>query len=632
MPSGFETIGWVLTVKDKATTAVDKIVKHMEKRVEEIAYSTGDVSKRFYEWGNKRGKLLKGVANAAGFITQSFGQVFNSLRLELGQGTIKKLVVFREKMVKGFDAIATFIPNRIKAVRKRWAEFSAFMNKDRTWGELLKGTKGALVKGVTGLVTGFTRLGKGVKGLGGGLAGPVGKLGGILVSVGKFAGGGILGVIGKIVGLVEPLISMIVDQFEPAMETFSAIVSTAFGPLGELFEIIAQNLAESIVPFIKPLATFLELAAVKAAVFVQQLLKGKPERLMVGIFAIVRKLAPVVMKLFDTLLKAGGKIGEALLRVVEKAGPALLDLAVGLLDAIIPLIPPLTKITITLLEKVLVPILLKLADWLEKWMPDITTFIEALAIGLDDIATRVDDFYGNFNKYMGQFNYLFVDPITDGIADVIYWFMELPDTIAGGFKSMYAHVTGFIDDVKKAVSLGWKLIVSGLGLDTLGKDASKAFGALLAAMQSPLETMKTFINTYIMGPLDSLLNASLPVIGKLSDVLNKLPGVKITTPLPRLAEGAVVEGPRGRGIQATVGEAGQELIMPLKPDVLERVLTPIIPNIKFPMLDKLVEIADGIYNTLQRGTVRVSSADAPARAERQDNAVLAPGMYGGGSW
>ena len=46
---------------------------------------------------------------------------------------------------------------------------------------------------------------------------------------------------------------------------------------GESLEIIARNLALQLVPIIRPLAAFLELAAVQIGLLVTDLLKGKPE-------------------------------------------------------------------------------------------------------------------------------------------------------------------------------------------------------------------------------------------------------------------------------------------------------------------------------------------------------------------
>ena len=54
------------------------------------------------------------------------------------------------------------------------------------------------------------------------------------------------------------------------------------------------------------------------------------------------------------------------------------------------------------------------------------------------------------------------------------------------------------------------------------------------------------------------------------------------------------------------------------------------------MLDKLVEIAQGIHQVLSQGTVKVAQAGGIPQMrepERETNDIaLAPGMYGGGGW
>lgn len=638
MPSGFETIGWVLTVKNKATTAVDKIVKHMEKRVEEIAYSTGNVSKQFYEWGNKRGKLLKGVANTTGYITSAFEQVFNSLRLESGLAVIKYLPMLRDKFIGAVDAITNFIPNKIKLIKKKWGDFSAFMNKDRTWGELLKGAKGALVKGVTSLATGFTNVSKRAAGFVKSLktvwkdSERVAKLGRWLEDRGGVVGI-LLGPFGSLFKLLTPLIDMIAEQLSPAIETFSAIVSTAFGPFGELLEIVAQNLAEAIVPFIKPLASFLELAAVKVGVMIQQLLKGKPEKVMVGVMGIVGKAAPIVMRLMDTVLKAGMEIGGGLFKALEEVGPSLLELAVGLLNAIIPIIPPLTKIAVTLLEKVFIPGLLKIAKWLEAWMPEITAFIEAFAIGLGQLGETLDDFFGpKFKKYISDFKILFIDPLMVYVEKAINYAGKLIDVfrmegVFEGTKKLVVDFFGFLGDA----------ITKVLKMVGLVKDETAAIAI------SDTERARALASD---AAIQKEVQARLARGESIADLQNKSrvakPAPKTTVPgillghrdqlseaMKGMADGGIVT----RETIARVGEKGKEAVLPLDGEVLGRTFAPMLRDLKFPALEKLVEIAQHLQAVLMNGSVRVTSADVGKTADRDNgNISMAPGMYGGGSW
>jgi len=462
MADGFETIGWVLKVENKATSQVDKIVSHLEKQVADVAYQVGDFGKQFYALGEKQGKVGKGLANAAGLITTSFGRVFGSLRVEMQELFIN---TFSDVTKKGiYAASGLFIKGitgyvkGINKVKTAWTDFTTFMTTERTWGEILDtGTKSAKK-----LSLGILSLAKSSLGYAKSLGGPtiaagwmkvttalrsgtqnigaffqkvlsIKKIGDAFRSVGGIVGM-ILGPFGKILDLFSPLIDMIVDEFTPAMETFSDIIKSAFGPLGMTFEILARNLATAIVPFIKPLASFVELAAVQIGTMVQELLKGDLGGLMADLVGMFNQMRPVAMHLITVLMDAGKKIGGALLRALTKVGPALLKLVAGLLEAIIPLVPPLTNIAVTLLEKVLVPALLGIAGWLDRWMPTITEFIDAFAIGIGKIAVKVDDFFSNIGKYADQFKALFIDPITSWLSDlwttVVGYVMELPGKVS----------------------------------------------------------------------------------------------------------------------------------------------------------------------------------------------------------
>jgi phage-related protein len=604
MADGFETIGWVLKVEDKATTTMKKIVSALEAQVEKVAYSAGSFTQKIRGWGDKQGDVLKGVSKLAAGISESFGQVFGSLAMESGTFLVDKLKGYIEKGTTPFTSILA-IPVKIK---QGWKDLGKFFKKERTWGELLESS----AVGVKKLNTGMLGLGKTVRGTASGVWSKMfGKpaqldmkgatqnasflrrqidgiytIGAGFKKLGGLAGI-ILGPFGKLLDLFSPFIDMIVEMLVPAFETFAAIIKTAFGPLAMTLEIVAQSLATAIVPFIKPLAAFLEIAAVQVGVMIQELLKGKPEAIFAGLFEILNAARPVLMHLMTVLFDAGKQIGGALFRTLVKVGPALLQLAVGLLDAIIPLIEPLTKLAVVLLEKVFVPALLAIAGWLDRHMPTISMLIEMLSEWITETAVKVDDFFSNFGKYANDFKVLFIDPVMSYIQPLI----DLIEGVASGIKGLIGGDTAAERPMPEA--------------DVTGQ----AGGGQAAALREAAEREKALVG---------LTGAEREAV--LQEMNRKRRG---------MAAGGVALKP----MVPLIGEAGPEMVLPLRPDVIERTLAPIIPSIKFPALDRLVELASSIDRTLSQGTMRVLTTNPAQRApDSGSDIALAPGMVGGGSW
>jgi hypothetical protein len=660
---GFETIGWVLKVQDKATAQVDKIVGVMDKQIASIAYATGNVSNAIAAWGERNGPAAKGVAALTTLVTRSLGSVGNSARVELqdalvrgfeaaAKGGIGALGNVMTKGLRGAEAgIVKFADAYVGAVVsgiEKAQSFWAFLSKrEFTFGELFgKGAEGTKKLGL-----GFVSLAKSVggatkaiggagaasfagawKAVGAGLRSGAQNIGTFfqkLISIEKIAkffkgAGGVVGILlgpfGKLLDLFQPIIDLLVEQFTPAFETFSAILKTALGPFSMTLELIAQNLAHAIMPLVKPLASFLELAALHVGVLVAELLKGKPEGIMATMFGVIKKAQPVLMRVLSVLLDAGKQIGGTLLDGAMKLLPVIVDLGVKLLDAFLPLIPPLTKLAVALLEHVFIPALLAIAKILDEHViPFIADWMPAVGILIEDTAAQVAEFWGNIGKYANDFKILFIDPITGwltGLWDTIINFLAtLPDKAADMLRSVGASARSLLDT---------------LGLGNVGARVQGVFGALAQIVTTPLDTMKGVLNDYLISFANDALKWEVPVVGgSLAEALGLAPGYVI----PKLAEGGIVEGQRGKGITANLGEAGPEAVIPLKREVLERTLAPIIPDIKFPALDRLVELAQGIDRTLSQGTLRVLTMNPEARDERgAGDIMLAPGMAGGGSW
>ena len=100
--------------------------------------------------------------------------------------------------------------------------------------------------------------------------------------------------------------------------------------------------------------------------------------------------------------------------------------------------------------------------------------------------------------------------------------------------------------------------------------------------------------------------------------------------IPMLAEGGIA-GVAGDAALAAVGEAGPEAILPLKADVIERVLTPLLPKIELPGLGEAVGWLQRIHERLS-GVLRVQEVSGRTGGNgsggEDDSLASAPGLSG----
>ena len=134
------------------------------------------------------------------------------------------------------------------------------------------------------------------------------------------------------------------------------------------------------------------------------------------------------------------------------------------------------------------------------------------------------------------------------------WFKDLWNGIVSGVttavskvKSAFNTVVTFFSNTIAKIKAVFKEIGS-----KAGEIVSSAFKAVVNG---------------VLKAMESILNTPIKAINKLTDVINKVPGINLgklnTFNLPRLAKGGIINMP-GRGIPlATGGERGAEGVIPL---------------------------------------------------------------------
>ena len=151
------------------------------------------------------------------------------------------------------------------------------------------------------------------------------------------------------------------------------------------------------------------------------------------------------------------------------------------------------------------------------------------------------------------------------------------------------------------------------------------FDALIAAVSSPIETIKALLNEWVVDFINRLLRWDVPgPPGTISEIVW---GGHYE--MPELAAGGIATG--RDGVVAEVGEAGSpELIQPLTPASVQANLGPLLAGIEMPGLESAVAWLERIHGVLT-GTLHVESVGGQAPAERArdiDDLAAVPGIMG----
>jgi len=451
---------------------------------------------------------------------------------------------------------------------------------------------------------------------------------GLVASGGLF--GALLGPFGSLLKLFSPLIDVLVEGLSPAMETFAAIFKTSFKDLFALAEVMAQMFAPMIQKFIAPFVSLMEVMAVHVASFVAGLLKSTSASS--GIASLFQSLGPVIMDIFRALgglgsellpvvvktfselapvageiIKTIGKLAAELLpefgRIAAEVIPPLAKAFVGLLKAIMPLVPPLAKLATVLVKDVFGPATVAgikmLADWIEKSViPFIKEWMPALIIVVKDVAKQVSDFYGNFTKNITDFYTAVLKPSL--IDPVVKAWKDFKGGLANGVREVMKFKDTLMEFSKGVLSL--------FGVGEVKASTINLVQAFIAPLQMTIDSMKATINDYLVKTANAILAWDPPGPG---DSVANMMGLGKAFQIPQLAEGGIITPSTG-GTLVNVGEGKHaETVIPLTAEKVREFIGPL--DLKVEGGREVVSLMRSIHEAL-KGTLRVDPGKAAAMA------------------
>lgn len=404
------------------------------------------------------------------------------------------------------------------------------------------------------------------------------------------------GALGEVLTAIAPLIADLASTLGGVLAETLAALQPAFLAIGDAIAAAAPSLGElgaALVEIIKALSPVLPLIGTLVSSLVGALAPVLPviADALVSVAEAIAPLIPVVVQIVEAL-------GAGLSDVIAALAPALGEIvgALGeLLVALLPILTPLLDLTVLLIEKIGVPVLVKIAEAIALVASALASIISWVA-GLVEALVQLDwsslaskagvvvsAVLGFFQRLPGQI-LGFVVSIPGRVASLLGRIIEfvtgLPAKLAVAAAGMFV---GLLDEAKAVPGKIAEFLgelpkrITGLAKLVL-KAAIELGGKILSGLGKGLSKATEFVGDIAKSVKDALIGLINDLVGLLNDAIpNKLGWGSLSIDIPnepiptiKLAQGAIVP-PRRGGVLANIAEAGwPEVVMSTNPAMRDR--------------------------------------------------------------
>lgn len=328
--------------------------------------------------------------------------------------------------------------------------------------------------------------------------------------------------------LVDEIAPVIISMLTPFLQFVLSTVRWIVDAISELFT-SSKGLGRTIQSVLQPLWEFSK----SSFTFFVDLFR-----------TLASSLLPVIQKFIGALRNSFVQIRENLspdfMDTLKDLGQSIGELIV----ALAPLVSFLLKVISVVTNKLMAPALMFL---ITKMIEGFTMFVDLLTSIFSYFSPQTErDIQGFFTR------------IIDWITGLVKW---LPSVVSQAYEDMLVTLINM-----------WRKFQEMLGLDSIKGNITGVFKAMMATINATWDTIKGVINKYLIEPVKTALEYDLPLIGSIANTT----GIKIKT----LATGGVVQKPA----LAQIGEAGPEVVLPLKKDVIAEVIPEFVKT-EIPALD-----------------------------------------------
>jgi phage-related protein/cell wall-associated NlpC family hydrolase len=413
------------------------------------------------------GTLRSAVAPMVAPMEKAFGQIsgfVKSIKPELDtlfSDSAKYLMPF----VKGLESlVSNILPGFDKLLSAAGPSVTMFSNGLGLIGKYMSQFFTVLIPGLKGSDAAFT--------------GVLNLLGTLLVNVGKLATD-IASSLGPALGnlltkVVDPLINAFVNNLGPILKALTPLFNAVVGVLAKLAPIVSQLLGVLVKLVISALSPLIDAISKLLPYFGQ--IVGLVGNDLINAFKQLEPSIAQIGKLFGEMAQT---ILPPLLNLFNQAVKSVLPI---LLNLIVQLVPPLVKVSTTMLNAWL-PAFVQLLPVVSKLVIALTPIIGLLAdliVGIVNVSSKFIDFLikgsiGPTIKIMAQM----VSGVVDAIAifvswaskiqdwknlwnqvwtDVKNWWDDIVRTIESALSRISKDVTNWVGDVTSALSSAWNTV------------------------------------------------------------------------------------------------------------------------------------------------------------------------------
>lgn len=404
------------------------------------------------------------------------------------------------------------------------------------------------------------------------------------------------GSLGKVLKAVLPvflqLAKVLAGAFGKTLKALQPAFLAIANAIGEAAPALGE-LAGALVSIIEAVAPVLPILGKLVATLVKALAPILPviAKALGSVAKAIEPLIPVVVQVVEALGAGLGQIIEALAPALGKIVEALGQLLVALL----PILMPLLKLAVILIEKIGVPVLVKIAEAIALVATALASVITWIS-GVVDALVKLD--WSSLGEKAGAV-----------VGAVLGFFRDLPGKVVGFVSGIPGRVAGFLGKIIETVAgLPGRVVVAAANLfgalvdearklpgkigEWLGKlpgliiDQQKAVGlAAIALGGKIIEGLGSGLSaaTEFVGDIaKSVKNALVGLINDLIDLINdgipdKLGWGRLSINIPddpiphlNLARGGYVP-PQPGGVLANIAEAGWgEVVLSTNPAMAGR--------------------------------------------------------------
>jgi phage-related protein len=384
--------------------------------------------------------------------------------------------------------------------------------------------------------------------------------------INKFIGSALVPVILKLADITSILFERLSDLFLKLFVPFEPVLDQMIGLFGEL----AVILLDVVMPVLDPFFALLE----------EMLPEFTP--LMKEMADMLKELLPPLMKVLGPILTILAKLIAFTMKIQMKTFLQIQKVLMAIFKVFSGgLVYWLEKLVETF--DILVWVVEDVIEWLDKlW----SSIFEGLGDAVDWVGEKLgevfDFFYDLFSPNPGKIAKLFnkfwkflKDSFTKGADFILDVLLFMPKKMIGAFS----HLLNWLKDK-------FSRILDFFGLGDVSAATTQFFNAIKSFVMAPIETLKNFINRYVVSNLNKMLDAEF-----LGTSLRKLASKVFRIPIiPELAEGGIVTAPE---VVATLH--GPEAVVPLERDAIQRFVAEVLPREGTGFLG-----ADSVEATLDR--------------------------------